>query len=278
MKEKKSYFDVLSWRGVGGTTVLLFHRFTSFLGCSGPTSSPIQTTADIGLRPPSPSSSSGAICAVQSKFARAPRPLENRFIWFRPRTGAGGGFSQPRRFPAATFDFALPRTLPPVSILLTAEGCCFFGSEISTFAVRLANSFILFLCLIWPMHETFGEVGSGVSNPEFFDFVRASLGMIEIFTGPENPRPGLYGGLWKVTAEAALGRSFMILLLGLDCLSMIFLQTEILVASGSNLYTEGRNWRWLLENQLTFFFLTKKGSVVWSNLKRWPSKLSPASC
>ena len=86
------------------------------------------------------------------------------------------------------------------------------------------------------MQETLGEVGSDVSNPEFLDLDRASRGIIEIFIGPENPRaatgrfslPGLTGGLWKVMAEAALGRNFMILNFGLDCLSIISLQIEIL--------------------------------------------------
>ena len=91
---------------------------------------------------------------------------------------------------------------------------------------------ICFLCLIWPMHETFGEVGSCVSNPPFLlDFLRASSGIIDMI-GPENPLlalclfvltsdllslPGLNVGFWKeaATAEAALGRNFKILFFGL---------------------------------------------------------------
>lgn len=82
------------------------------------------------------------------------------------------------------------------------------------------------------MQDTLGDVGSGVSKPELLDLViRASRGMIEKFMGPENPRPargrvslpGLTGGLWKLTAEAALGRNFMNLDFGLECFSMIII-------------------------------------------------------
>lgn len=47
----------------------------------------------------------------------------------------------------------------------------------------------LFLCLIWPMHETFGDVGSFTSKSRSFLFLARASSGIRDMSGPEKPVP-----------------------------------------------------------------------------------------
>lgn len=96
---------------------------------------------------------------------------------------------------------------------------------------------IFFVLLTWPIHDTFGEVGSRASKLAVFGFLRISGGIIDM-DGVEDPLattafPGLRGGLWNVTADAACRiRNLNNLLLSFDAFSIeidIIVPVELLL-------------------------------------------------
>lgn len=181
--------------------VLFLQRVASFLGSEAAPLPPTAMGAEWGIFAPSSSSSlsrpdvqssqrssadssDATRCDLQSKLPNESRPLANRLSWpsggAATLSGARGGFVASGVGPA-------PALLPPDlglirnTLLILNRGFWSFRDEGDFFNLQ-----IFFFCLIWPMQETFGDEGSGVSYPRPGGFLPASAGNMGTI-GPEKP-------------------------------------------------------------------------------------------